>query len=93
MRHAEIWLRALIVSIDVVPFHDKYVDDAGALLAERRSTNLLASRFWPRQGFRPIAYRLVRRVDQRIARANPSAMHATHEPVCTDVCQIRRRVV
>ena len=35
-----------------------------------RSTNLLASRFWPRRGFRPVAYRLVRRVDQRIAWAD-----------------------
>lgn len=43
-------------------------------LADWRSTNLLAARFWPRQGFRPMAYRLVRRVDQRIAWADPSAM-------------------
>ena len=35
-----------------------------------RSTNLLASRFWPRRGFRPAAYRLVRRVDERIAWAH-----------------------
>lgn len=35
-----------------------------------RSTNLLASRFWPRRGFRPVAYRLVRRVDERIAWAH-----------------------
>jgi len=35
-----------------------------------RSTNLLAARFWPRQGFRPLAYRLVRRIDPRIAWAN-----------------------
>ena len=35
-----------------------------------RSTNLLASRFWPRQGFRPVTYRLVRRIDARIAWAD-----------------------
>ena len=35
--------------------------------ADWRSTNLLAARFWPRQGLRPMAYRLVRRVDPRIA--------------------------
>ncbi len=35
-----------------------------------RSTNLLSSRFWPRQGFRPATYRLVRRIDQRIVWAN-----------------------
>jgi hypothetical protein len=38
-----------------------------------RSANLLASRFWPRQGFRPVAYRLARRIDPRIAWANGSA--------------------
>ena len=32
-----------------------------------RSTNLLASRFWPRRGFRPVVYRLARRVDPRTA--------------------------
>ena len=37
---------------------------------EWRSTNLLASRFWPNRGYRPVAYRLVRRIDQRIAWAN-----------------------
>ena len=35
-----------------------------------RSTNLLAARFWPRQGFQPMVYRLVRRVDPRIAWAD-----------------------
>lgn len=32
-----------------------------------RSANLLAADFWQRQGYRPVAYRLVRRVDSRIA--------------------------
>jgi ribosomal protein S18 acetylase RimI-like enzyme len=32
-----------------------------------RSTNLVSSRFWLKQGFRPVAYRLVRRIDPRIA--------------------------
>lgn len=36
-------------------------------LADWRTANLLASRFWPRQGFRPTVYRLVRRIDERIA--------------------------
>ncbi|MDX1437408.1 MAG: GNAT family N-acetyltransferase [Anaerolineales bacterium] len=35
--------------------------------ADWRSANLLASRFWPKQGFRPVVYRLVRRIDSRIA--------------------------
>ncbi len=41
-------------------------------LTDWRSTNLLASRFWPRQGFQPVAYRLVRRIDPRIAWAGES---------------------
>jgi len=32
--------------------------------------NLLASRFWPQQGFQPVMYRLARRMDERIAWAN-----------------------
>ena len=32
-----------------------------------RSTNLLSSRFWPRRGFQPVAYRLARRIDKRIS--------------------------
>ena len=35
-----------------------------------RSANLEAARMWPRQGFQPVAYRLVRRLDPRIAWAN-----------------------
>jgi ribosomal protein S18 acetylase RimI-like enzyme len=41
-------------------------------LADWRSANLLASRFWPSQGFRPVAYRLARRIDPRIAWGNGS---------------------
>lgn len=43
-----------------------------ACLADWRSTNLLAARFFPRWGFRPVAYRLARRIDPRIAWANGS---------------------
>jgi len=35
-----------------------------------RSTSLQAGRFWPRRGFRPMVYRLARRIDPRIAWAN-----------------------
>lgn len=38
--------------------------------ADWRSTNGLAARFWPRQGFQPVVYRLVRRLDQRITWAD-----------------------
>ena len=40
-----------------------------------RSTNLLSSRFWPHQGFNPVVYRLVRRIDQRIAWADGMVSH------------------
>ncbi len=36
-------------------------------ITDWRVTNLSSSRFWPRQGFRPVAYRLSRRIDSRIA--------------------------
>lgn len=36
-------------------------------LTDWRSANLLAAHFWPRRGFQPIAYRLARRIDPRIA--------------------------
>jgi ribosomal protein S18 acetylase RimI-like enzyme len=36
-------------------------------LTDWRSTNLLSSRFWPLLGFQPVAYRLARRIDDRIA--------------------------
>jgi len=39
-------------------------------ITDWRVTNLLSSRFWPRQGFRPVAYRLSRRLDERIAWAH-----------------------
>lgn len=39
-------------------------------LADWRVTNLLSSRFWPRQGFEPVVYRLSRRIDPRIAWAH-----------------------
>jgi GNAT superfamily N-acetyltransferase len=35
--------------------------------ADWRATNVEAARFWPRQGFVPIVYRLFRHVDERIA--------------------------
>ena len=43
-----------------------YANGSRYCLADWRSANLLASRFWPSQGFQPVAYRLVRRVDPRI---------------------------
>lgn len=34
-----------------------------------RSTNAMASSFWPSRGFKPFAYRLARRIDPRITKA------------------------
>jgi GNAT superfamily N-acetyltransferase len=39
-------------------------------LADWVATNLLSSRFWPRQGFRPMIYRLMRNIDARVLWAN-----------------------
>ena len=36
-------------------------------VADWRTTNIEAARFWPRLGFRPAVYRLTRKVDARIA--------------------------
>ena len=44
--------------IEIVPFGQEHLDGAA---------NLLAARFWPAHGFRPLGYRLFRRVDERIA--------------------------
>lgn len=41
-------------------------------LTDWRTTNLHASRFWPRQGFHPTVYRLVRQLDPRITWAKGS---------------------
>jgi ribosomal protein S18 acetylase RimI-like enzyme len=41
-----------------------------ACIADWRTANLLASRFWPRLGFHPVAYRLERRIDGRVLWAN-----------------------
>lgn len=40
-----------------------------------RATNLSSSRFWPRQGFRPVAYRLYRNVDERILWGHAGQAH------------------
>jgi GNAT superfamily N-acetyltransferase len=49
--------------------------DAAALgyrvcIIDWRTANIEANRFWPRVGFRPAVYRLVRKVDPRITWAN-----------------------
>ena len=41
------------------------------VVTDWRITNLLAARFWPARGFRPVAYRLSRRLDPRITWARP----------------------
>jgi GNAT superfamily N-acetyltransferase len=49
-----------------------YANSYSTCETDWRSTNLLSSRFWPRQGFQPVLYRLARRIDPRIAWANGS---------------------
>jgi ribosomal protein S18 acetylase RimI-like enzyme len=66
------WLRGRGVGLALTHICLRHAQAAGYAYAETdwRSANLAADRFWPRQGFQPIAYRLVRRVDERIAWAN-----------------------
>jgi ribosomal protein S18 acetylase RimI-like enzyme len=41
-----------------------------SIIADWRITNLASSTFWPKCGFKPIAYRMVRYIDSNIAWAN-----------------------
>ncbi|SFB20239.1 MULTISPECIES: GNAT family N-acetyltransferase [unclassified Bacillus (in: firmicutes)] len=40
------------------------------MVADWRMANLASSTFWPKCGFQPIAYRMVRNIDERVAWAN-----------------------
>ncbi len=40
-------------------------------LLDYRSANLVSARFWLGHGFRPIAYRLCHRLDERVVSARP----------------------
>lgn len=47
-------------------FNDSISREYKYCFTDWRMTNLLSSRFWPKQGFKPIAYRLTRKIDPRI---------------------------
>lgn len=66
------WLRGSGVGLTLTRTCLHHAQAAGYTYAytDWRSANLAADRFWPRQGFQPTAYRLVRRLDQRIAWAD-----------------------
>lgn len=55
---------------------DDYATGYAFCFTDWRATNLLSSRMWTRQGWRPVAYRLTRRLDERIlwshAKASPA---------------------
>lgn len=40
------------------------------IITDWRMTNLASSTFWPKCGFKPIAYRMVRHIDRNYAWAN-----------------------
>lgn len=50
----------------------KVMKDRGynSIITDWRITNLASSTFWPKCGFKPIAYRMVRRIDKNILWAN-----------------------
>jgi ribosomal protein S18 acetylase RimI-like enzyme len=66
------WVRGRGIGLALTRLCLRYAQAAGYTYADIdwRSASLAADRFWPRQGFQPIAYRLVRRVDERISWAN-----------------------
>jgi ribosomal protein S18 acetylase RimI-like enzyme len=49
-----------------VAFRHLYQQGYTTCLVDWRTTNLLASRFWSQRGFQPAAYRLHRRIDERV---------------------------
>ncbi|HEY7349684.1 MAG TPA: hypothetical protein VH599_15315 [Ktedonobacterales bacterium] len=55
---------------------DDYATGYAFCFTDWRATNLLSSRMWMRQGWRPVAYRLTRRLDERVlwshAKASPA---------------------
>ncbi|MDX1934534.1 MAG: GNAT family N-acetyltransferase [Capsulimonadales bacterium] len=63
---AEFRGRGIATAMTQTAFHAARVAGCRYILTDWRSTNLLSSRFWPRRGFVPVAYRLARRVDDRI---------------------------
>ena len=64
--HPELRGRGVGSALTRVGLADAAAHGYTACVVDWRVTNLLSSRFWPRQGFQPAVYRLVRRVDPRI---------------------------
>ncbi|MBO0780976.1 MAG: GNAT family N-acetyltransferase [Ktedonobacteraceae bacterium] len=65
--HADEQGRGIGRALQAHTMHWAHEEGYQYCLADWRVTNLLSSRFWPRQGFRPTLYRLSRRLDERIA--------------------------
>ena len=49
-------------------------------ITDWRIANLSSSNFWPKQGFKPIAYRMFRQIDERVLWAAHSYMCRNHWP-------------
>jgi ribosomal protein S18 acetylase RimI-like enzyme len=64
--HPELRGRGVGSALTQVGLADVAARGYTACIVDWRVTNLMSSRFWPRQGFLPTVYRLVRRVDPRI---------------------------
>jgi len=65
--HPELRGRGVGSALTQVGLTDAAARGYTACVVDWRVTNLMSSRFWPRRGFQPAVYRLVRRVDPRIA--------------------------
>ena len=59
--------RGISTALSRVVLASARADGFNMMKTDWRSTNLLAASFWPGQGYNPVAYRLVRRIDPRIA--------------------------
>jgi ribosomal protein S18 acetylase RimI-like enzyme len=65
--HPELFRRGIQLALTAAGFADASAAGCQAIQTDWRTTNLSSARFWPRQGFQPVMYRLVRRVDARIS--------------------------
>jgi ribosomal protein S18 acetylase RimI-like enzyme len=65
--HPELRGRGVGSALTQIGLTDAAAQGYTACVVDWRVTNLMSSRFWPRRGFQTAVYRLVRRVDPRIA--------------------------
>jgi hypothetical protein len=58
--------KGIIRALTTLGLRDAWQQGRRYCVTDWRATNLLSSRVWPKLGFRPVVYRLSRRIDERI---------------------------